>query len=61
VDSIERRAIWLAHQVAPSLALVTDAYGLEWLRAVIADGERRVSDADRKRLRRPAPRPRVLP
>jgi DNA relaxase NicK len=60
VDSLERRASWLARQVAPSLALTTRAYGTGWLRELLAEGDRRLTD-EHRRLLPGSKRPRVLP
>jgi Replication initiation factor len=42
VDSLEKRGVWLARQVAPSLALVRRAYGDGWLNALLRSGEERI-------------------
>jgi Replication initiation factor len=46
VDSLAKRGAWLSRQAAPSLALLTFAYGGDWLRALLRSGEERLSEAD---------------
>ncbi len=46
VDSLEKRGAWLARQAAPSLALLTFAYGDDWLYALLRSGEERLTEAD---------------
>ncbi len=46
IDSLRGRAAWLSRQAAPSLALVTFAYGDDWLDALLRTGEGRLTEAD---------------
>ena len=59
IDTLETRAVWIRRQVAPSLALATQAYGMAWLREVLRDGDDRLTEADRGRLLRPRSRAKV--
>lgn len=46
VDSLEKRGAWLSRQAAPSLALLTFAYGGAWLDALLRNGEERLTEGD---------------
>jgi hypothetical protein len=51
VDSLERRAAWLARQAAPTLAAVWMRYGDGWLNALLSNGlDRAEQSGDMRRL-----------
>lgn len=52
VDYLEKRATWLVRQAAPSLALVWIAYGNDWLNGLLSDGEERLTEPQRRLVRR---------
>jgi Replication initiation factor len=50
VDTLEKRAVWLEKQAAPSLALLWIAYGSDWLNELLLSGEERLTEEQRRLL-----------
>jgi hypothetical protein len=55
VDSLSKRAVWVWRQVAPSLALLYRAFGPNWLKDLLRNGEERLTEADWRLLGRAQP------
>jgi DNA relaxase NicK len=51
VTTLQEKVEWVATQVAPTLAMIEDAFGVDFIGAIVGGGRERLTDADRSLVR----------